>query len=780
MNVAASAESSAPGLSSSEANARLRQVGPNAVPEAPRHPWRVFTGKMWGTVPWMLEASILLELFLGKIVEAAVIGALVVLNAALGSFEELRSQDALTLLRQRLKLSTRVRRDGTWVTLLSEEIVPGDIVHLRLGDLVPADIRILEGDLLLDQSILTGESLPVEARRDQTCYAGTTIKHGEATGEVTATGGRTRFGKVADLVRQAKVPSRLERTVVGIVSYLIALDGLLALLVLTYAAWTGTPMGEVVPFTLMLLVASVPVALPATFTVATALGAQKLAHRGVLVTHLTAIEEAAGMDILCSDKTGTITENRLAVSTIVPYAPSTEADVLRLAAMACDDATQDPLDLAILQAARARNLLNALPPRHAFIPFDPTTKRSEATFGEHGQSQRVLKGAPHWIGPLCTAGRETAEQDERTMAARGERVLAIASGVDQSLRLAGLVGLQDPPRVDSPSLIKRLRELGVRVILVTGDGLATARWIAAAVGIGDRACAVEILRRGSGDPALACDLLGEVLPEDKFDLVHSLQDHAHTVGMTGDGVNDAPALRQAQVGIAVSNATDVAKAAAGLVLTDAGLGNIIAAIEESRCIYQRMLTYTLNKIVKTIQIALFLSLGFLLTGTFVTTPLLIVLLLFTNDFATMSIAADRVLPSSRPDRWRVRELVFAALSLAVPLLLLSFGILWIGRNFWQLSVSQMQTLIFVLLVFSGQGTIYLVRERRHLWSSRPGNFLLFASIADVCIVGAMAALGILMVPIRVTLIAATLGIIVAWLIVMDRMKIWIFRKLDLR
>jgi H+-transporting ATPase len=732
----------------------------------------------------MLEAAIALELILGKYPEAAVIAALLVFNAVVGAVQERRSQDALAVLKQRLRITARALRDGAWTEVIAEELVPGDVVHLRMGDMVPADVLLAEGDVALDQSSLTGESLPVAAGQGQTAYAGTTVKHGEATGEVAATGAQTKFGKTAELVRLAKTGSHLEQVVMGIVRYLVVIDAVIAAAVLAVALVTGVSAGEVVPFALILMVASVPVALPATFTIATALGAQGLARQGVLVTRLAAVEEAAALDVFCSDKTGTITENRLSVATVVAYPPATEGDVLAAAATASDPATQDPIDLAVLAEAAARGVSQGSPERLGFVPFDSATKRSEATYRVDGRVLRAVKGAPHAVVALCREGATTMEQDVAGLAAQGHRVLAVATGTGESLRMAGLIALHDPPRADSPALIARLRAAGIRMIMVTGDGLATARAVAAGVGLGERACGPERLRSGpqaTPEAAVAdCDVIAEVLPEDKFALVEALQRGGHITGMTGDGVNDAPALKQAEVGVAVANATDVAKAAASMILTEPGLGNIVAAIEESRRIYQRMLTYTLAKIIKTINIVLFLSLGFVATRTFVVTPLLIVLMLFANDFVTMSIATDRVVPSPKPDKWNIRTLVAASAVIGALIVVLSFGVWRLGADVWHLDLARQQTLNFVALVLSGQGTVYLVRERRHFWRSRPSTFMLAASAVDVVVVSLLAGFGVLMAAIPATAIAAALALVVIYLVVVDFAKLRLFEALRLK
>ena len=762
------------GLSAAEAAELLTQYGPNEVAEEKPHPLLALLRKFWSPVPWMLEITILLQLALGKADEAAVIALLLVVNAVLGYLQEGRANKALSLLRRRLDIQARVLRDGRWQLVAARGLVPGDAVHVRMGDIVPADLRLVEGQVQVDQSSLTGESLPVEAGPGADVWSGSVVTRGEASGQVTATGARTRFGKTAELVRSAKTVSHLEAVIFGIVKYLVVLDIVLVAALLIYAAATGMALAEVIPFALILLVASVPVALPATFTLATALGSLELARRGVLVTRLAAIEEAAAMDVLASDKTGTITENRLTLAALEPANGMTENDLLRTTALACDDATQDPIDLAILAAARERRLLEHPPRRIRFTPFDPQTRRSETLFEENGLTRRAVKGAAREVAALAGAPDVAAEVE--ALAAGGYRVLGVAIGDETALQFAGLVALQDPPRQDSATLVESLRKLGVRVVMVTGDGQATAQTVARAVGIGDRACPASMFVESAASSITQCDVFAQVFPEDKFHLVQALQHAGHVAGMTGDGVNDAPALRQAEVGIAVANATDVAKAAASLVLTNPGLTDVVAAVETSRRIYQRMLTYTLNKIIKTLEIAIFMSVGVMLTGVFVITPLLIVLLLFTNDFVTMSIATDRVEFSRKPERWCIANLMATAAPLAALILVLSFSVFFAGRDWLHLPLAQLQTLIFVMLVFTGLGNVYLVRERRHFWQSRPSRWLLIATVIDIAVVSLVASQGILMAAISPALIGGLLAVAMAYLVLMDFLKIGIFRR----
>jgi len=762
------------GLSAQEAQERLREYGPNAVPEERPHPFLLFLHKFWSPVPWMLEVTLLLELVLGRYTQAIIIAILLVLNAVLSFVQERRASNALQLLRERLTIQARALRDGRWQFVLAQDLVPGDVVHVRMGDLAPADLLLQEGQILVDQSALTGESAPVEVGPGKTAYAGSTVRRGEATGEVKATGRRTYFGKTAELVRTSITPSHLEALIFTVVKYLVALDVLLVVAILIYALAGSIPLAEIVPFALILLIASVPVALPATYTLASALGSLELAKRGVLVTRLSAVEEAAAMDVLCSDKTGTITKNQLTVAALRPNDLHTEDDLLELAALASDEATQDPIDLAILDAARRRNVRVHERKRLQFLPFDPATKRSEALWSEADGVFHVVKGAPSVVAGL-TDGDLFPNAAVDGLAGQGYRVLAVAAGPKGRLRLAGLVALQDPPREDSQAVVRSLGSLGVRVVMVTGDTSTTAQAIAAQVGIQGDTCLADVLRQGQDAGRLDCAIFASVFPEDKFHLVQLFQQAGHVVGMTGDGVNDSPALKQAEVGIAVANATDVAKAAASLVLTRPGLTDVLAAVETGRCIYQRMLTYTVNKIVKTFQIALFLSLGLLLTGVFVTTPRLILLLLFANDFVTMSLSADRVTFSRKPDRWQMRPLVVTALVLAFAWVVFCFAIFLVGRDVFHLDLPHLQTLVFLTLVFSGQATVYLVRERRHFWQSVPGHWLLLSSIADVVVVSLLATCGVLMTPVSPLVIVALLALVGIYLLLLDFLKARLFR-----
>ena len=765
----------------------MADVGPNEVVEQRDAAWLRFLTRFWGPLPWMLEATIVLTVALGKDVEALIITVLLILNSVISFFQQSRSDDALALLRRRLAVNARVRRDAQWRLVPARDLVPGDVVRLRVGDIVPADVDLLEGHLNLDQSSLTGESVPVDVTVGDHTFGATVITRGEATAMVRATGASSYFGRTSALVRAASPVTHLETVIFQIVRYLIVIDVALVVTMFAFAGAIGASLSDTAPFALIILIASVPVALPTTFTVAQAVGALELSRgederhhgHGVLVTRLSAIQESASMDVLCTDKTGTLTVNQLSLQDVASYRPYDRCRVLDLAAMASDDAGQDPIDLALLRAPRSEEPDRARSwTRLDFVPFDPLTKRTEATVQTAEGPVRVVKGMPQVVAALCDDPPAGLSEDLDRLAATGARVLAVAVGRDGSLTLAGLVALADRPRPDSAQLVRELGDLGIEVKMLTGDTPATAVSIARQVGIDPTVCTGAELR---ADPGLAerCSVIASVFPEDKFTLVRSLQQSGRIVGMTGDGVNDAPALKQAEVGIAVESAVDVAKASASMVLTDPGLVDIVAAVTVSRRIYQRMMTWTLNKIIKTAQVAIFLTLGFITTRSFVTTPLLIVLLLLANDFVTMSLAVDRARPSSQPERWRVGALVAASLVLALVVLAESFLDLWLARGVFGLGLQQTQTLIFVMLVFSGQATVYVVRERGHFWKSRPVNWLVAATCFDVVVVSALAVGGVLMTPLALPYVLLVLAIAGGFMVLMDPLKVVVLGPLGL-
>jgi len=787
------------GLTQAQAEQRLTEFGRNAIAEPKINRLKIYLLKYWSPVAWMLEAVIVLELILHHWVEAIVIGILLVFNGTLAFINEQRAQSALALLRQQLQVNARVQRDGAWKTIPASEVVPGDWVHVRTGDITPADLQLLEGQISLDESALTGESLPVSVVVGATAYASCTVRQGEATGVVTATGGKTAFGRTAELVQAASAPSHMQQIILRIVRYLIIFDAFLSVIVLGYALATGLPLLDTLSFVLILLVASVPVALPATYALATAMAAQELSQRGVLVTRLAAVEDAAAMTTLISDKTGTLTQNKLSLSKTEPAPGISAAQLLRAAGLASDAATQDPIDLAILAACAAdtevQKLINPALKRIHFTPFDPATRRSESSYSGAGAPWRFIKGASNMLAEISlVAPADWLVTTEAALAANGARVLAVAADEGQGIQFLGLIALADPARPDAPALIASLGALGVRVRMATGDAVETARAIARVLGMGDKICdrsVIEGLQQTASQPAghtaadklqtnalmanaktaiTDCDGFARVLPEDKYHLVMALQKQGEIGGMTGDGVNDAPALKQAELGVAVSSATDVAKAAAGVVLTQPGLSGVLDVVRTGREVHRRMLTYTLNKIKKVIEIVIFLTLGLLVTHDFVISPVLIVLLLFTNDFVTMSIASDRVLPSRLPQRWQVRKLMASAAILGVVSLVFSFSLYSIVRVHGDLSPAQLQTFLFLILVFTNQASVFALRTDGALWQVKPSRLLAMASTLDILVVGSLSTLGWLMAALPLGFVLLVLVLSVFFALALDLIK----------
>jgi H+-transporting ATPase len=764
------------GLTSDEARGRLKKFGPNAMPDTALHPLRMAIEKFWAPVPWMLEAAIVLELVLGKYVEAAIIAALLVFNAALGLFQESRAQATLAALKSRLALNASVRRDGAWKIIPAVELVPGDVVKLSLGAVVAADVHLTGGEVLLDQSMLTGESVPIEAGAGVQTYAGALVRRGEAVAEVTATGAHTKFGRTAELVRTAHVVSSQQKAVLRVVRNLAAFNGVVIVMLVAYAYFLKMPLAEIIPLVLTAVLASIPVALPATFTLAAALGARALAKIGVLPTRLSAVDEAGTTDVLCVDKTGTLTQNALTVTSVRAMPGFDEPHILALAALASSDGGQDPVDGAIRSAA-ARKATSDAPKLVKFAPFDPAKKMSEATaIDAAGGTQRIVKGAfAAVIGlaqPSATAAAAAKELEEK-----GFRVLAVAAGPPTAMKLAGLIALSDPPRPDSAALVTELHGLGVRTVMVTGDAPATAIIVAHAVGLDGAICPPGAIPDSVHPEQFA--VFAGVLPEDKYNLVKAFQNGGHTVGMCGDGANDAPALRQAQIGIAVSTATDVAKSAAGMVLTEAGLAGIVAAVKEGRITFQRILTYTLNSIIKKIVTVLFLIVGLFMTGHAILTPLLMVIVMITGDFLSMSLTTDRVRPSPMPNAWRIGSLTMAGVIMGICLLAFCSGVLAVGRFGMNLGTEALRTLAFVVLVFGSQATLYAIRQRRHLWSIRPSLWLAVSSFADIAIASTLAVGGIAMTPLPALLVASTLAAAAAFAFGLDFVKVPVFARLGI-
>jgi H+-transporting ATPase len=764
------------GLTGEDASVRLKTDGLNAMPDVSVRPIINLLSKFWAPIPWLLEASLVLEVGLHKYFEAAIIAGLLIFNATLAFVQEGRAQATLKALRSRLALNASVLRDGKWKTLPAAQLVRGDLVKLSLGAVVPADVHLVGGSVLLDQSMLTGESLPTEAGVGVDTYSGALVQRGEATAEVTATGARTKFGRTAELVQTAHSISSQQTAVLQIVRNLAIFNGFVIVLMGTYAYSHSLPRGEIISLLLTSVLAAIPVGLPATFTLAAAIGARALAKLGVLPTRLSAVDEAGTINVLCSDKTGTLTLNQLSVTIVRALPSSDEAHVLAMASLASSDGGSDAVDAAI-RAASEKKLPPDLPKLTTFVPFDPAKKVSEATgTNAKGEVIRIVKGAFTAVAGLTVPAPDAAVIADE-LEKKGFRVLAVAAGPPATFKIIGLIALSDRPRPDSVSLIAELKSLGVRTVMVTGDAPETAAIVAHAVGLDDAVCPPGVLPKKIKPQDFA--IFASILPEGKFDLVKAFQKGGHTVGMCGDGANDAPALRQAQIGIAVSTATDVAKSAAGVVLTEPGLSGIVAAVKVGRTTFQRILSYTLRSTTKKIAQVLLLAIGLLMTGQAVLTPMLMVIIMITGDFLSMSLATDRVRPSETPNSWEIGKITGAGLILGLFFLAFCTGILAVGKFEMHYGIDTLRTLTAIVLVYGSQSITYAVRDRRHFWGLRPTKWLAISTCADLLFISILANRGIAMAPLSLVVLTTILAAAVAFWIFLSVVKTPTFAKLRL-
>ena len=781
----------ATGLASAEVDARRREHGYNEVAERRRRPVLEFVRKFWGISAWMLELIMVLSAALGKYADLVVVGALLVVNAVLAFMQEQRAAGVVQALRRRLQVGARVLRESAWKVVPARELVPGDIVRVRAGDIVPADLKLLTGTLTLDQSALTGESADVEKNGADVASSGSVVRRGEANAVVMLTGAQTFFGRTTELVQAARPKLHIEAVVAKVVRWLFLIVATLLGGVVILSLLRGTPLIEMASLMLVLLMSAVPVALPVMFTVSMAVGSKELAKGGVLVTRLSAAEDAATMDMLCVDKTGTITENRLTVSGVIPLGSATSADALFAGACASQEANQDPIDLAFLAAAKAARVFEGTPAVTpvSFAPFDAKTRRTEAVVEHGGKRWRMIKGAVRTVAEACglqPPAVEALEARVHESALKGYRTLAVARGPQGgACELIGLVNLYDPARPDAASLISQLRGLGISVKMLTGDALEVAREIGRGVGLANIRRVADLKAADAKPGSQSTDLVAgadgfaEIYPEDKYIVVRHLQAAGHVTGMTGDGVNDAPALRQAEVGIAVSSATDVAKGAASVVLTEPGLTNIVALVVQGRIIYQRVLTWIINKISRTILKAAFVAVAFVATGKFVVSAFAMLLLVFMTDFAKIAIATDHVRPSGKPETWNIGGFVTVAVALGLAMVAETLALLALAWSRFGLASDDqaLYTFSFLTLLYFAVFSVVSVRERRWFWTTMPSRILVAALAADALLGTALTYVGLPdLHPLALPQILAILAYAMACcLVVNDALKVAMIR-----
>ena len=778
------------GLDQAEAQRRLEQYGYNEIVEKETNPFLKFLSCFWGPIPWMIEVAMVLSAVVKHWPDFFIILILLLANATVGFWEEYQAGSAIAALKATLAIRARVRRDGRWITSEARELVPGDVIHVRLGDIVPADALLLDGDPVeVDQSALTGESLPVERKTGDTIYSGSILRQGEIDALVYGTGAKTYFGKTAQLVQEAHTVSHFQRAVLQIGNYLILLAVALVILILAAALFRGDSMITTLQFALVLTVAAIPVAMPTVLSVTMAVGARLLAAKQAIVSKLVAIEELAGMDVLCSDKTGTLTQNKLTLGDPFSVEGVNSDDVILNAALASRAESQDSIDLAVIGGLKSDQVMKGYQTVH-FQPFDPVHKRTEATIDtSDGRTFKVTKGAPQVILEISSNTDQVKAVVEKAIdefAKRGFRSLGVARKESKGeWKFLGILPLYDPPRSDSKATIETAKEMGVSVKMITGDQLAIGRETAKQLGLG-----ANILDAGGFDDTRhhetaqledsieKADGFAQVFPEHKFQIVDVLQRHGHIVGMTGDGVNDAPALKKADCGIAVSAATDAARAAAAIVLLTPGLSVIIDAIKESRKIFQRMNSYATYRIAETIRVLLFMTLSILVFNFYPVTAVMIVLLALLNDGAILSIAYDRVIYSERPEQWNMRMVLGIATVLGIAGVVESFGLFYLGERVFHMSREMIQTLMYLKLSVAGHLTIFVTRTRGPFWSIRPARLLLGAVVGTQMIATLISVYGLFMTPIGWGWALLVWAYALAGFLVEDRIKLAVYQVFD--
>ena len=782
-------DTSKEGLTDEEAQKRLETYGLNEVQSREVNPLLKFLSYFWGPIPWMIEVAVIMSAVIGRWEDFFIILTLLMVNAVVGFWQEYKADNAVKMLQRRLASMAKVKRNGDWKDVPSVMLVPGDVVRVRIGDIVPADIKVMEGEyLLLDESALTGESLPVEKKVPDLAYSSSIVRQGEVDALVIGTGSKTFFGRTTVLVEKAITRSVFQKSVARIGNRLIQLTILMVTIVLIFSVLRGESLLQTVQFALVLTVAAIPAAMPAVMSVTMAIGAVDLSRKEAIVRKLETIEEMAGMDVLCSDKTGTITKNLLTVREVRALNGLQPGDVLLYGKLASRKEDEDPIDSAILDYNFEGEKDQSEYDVESFTPFDPVSKRTEAMLKDsQGRFLKVSKGAPQVILALSSTGddlKQLVESIVDEFALKGYRALGVASNSGGEWLFAGLIALYDPPRADSAETIRRAEAMGVAIKLVTGDHLAIAKETAVQVGLKPDIVTTSAIESKTDEEAERIvensSGFAEVFPEHKYRIVELLQNDNHIVGMTGDGVNDAPALKKADVGVAVEGSTDAAKSAAEIVLTAPGLSVIIDAINESRLIFTRITNYVIYRLTETTRVLIFITLSIVVFNQYPVTALMVVLLALLNDLPIMTMAYDKVIPPDRPEKLNVRGILLLTLVLGVAGVLSSFTLLYIGREVLQLSTEVLQSFIYLKLSVAGHLTVFIARTRGHFWSVRPAPILLAAVITTQLVATLITVYGFLLPAMGWSLALLVWGYAFVSFILIDYVKIAVIKRTHMR
>jgi H+-transporting ATPase len=750
----------------------------------------------------MIEAVVILSAVAGRWEDFAVIFTMLLINGGVGFWHESKATHAIEALKAKLALETLVLRNGNRTKMPSRELVPGDIVIMNMGDIVPADVKLLpDQHLSIDESNLTGESLPVDKQQDEMAFSGTTIKRGEARAVVLATGNDTRFASTVELVEKARQKSHFQQAVLRIGYFLIGITAILVAGIILTGILRDEQIMDVLLFALVVTIAGIPQALPAVLSVTMTIGANRLARKKAIVSRLAAMEEMAGLEILCTDKTGTLTRNRLTLQEPVVFDEHDKNELLLAAGLtAWDVDNEDPIDRAILEGIEDKEKLESYKIKD-FRPFDPTRKRAEADVDMDGQTVTVTKGAPQVILKLTGAGDEKSEEINRRIGELGDkgyRTLGVAMKKKEAWEFMGLLPLIDPPRKDSAEIISQAKSHGMDVKMVTGDHYAIARQVARQLFLDGRIVSAtelfdqdeetgekpdDVKRKELNGEVLESAGFAEVTPEHKFKLIKQFQKNDQIIGMTGDGVNDARALKQADVGMAVSNATDAARSAAALVLTAPGLAVIIHAIQEARRIFERMTGYATFRITESMRVLLFVTLSILAFDFYPVTPIMIVLLAILNDIPIMTIAYDNVPTARKPVRWDMKRVLTIASVMSIGGVIETFILFWfiLKQMGWEPEV--VQTMIFLKLLVAGHLTIFLTRNTGWMWQKPYPNPLFLLAVEATQLVGTLFAVyGVLIHPIGWAKAGMVWAYAIMWLFLLNAVKVLklkLYKRIDL-